>query len=289
MIKKAIIPVAGKGTRLMPVTSVVPKVLFPLVDCDGKIQCLMQILLEQTISTGIEQVGIVVSPNQINIIKQFLDSILTGGYSRVPAKIEYIIQSSPKGFGDAVLKAVDFIGDDSFILLLSDHLSIEESGTPTCISQVTEAFDSSDGVAMIGVQKVTADVLSKVGVTRGINLYDNIYLCSDFIEKPDLYTANKFLITDGLPEGKYLAHCGIYIFTPEIFDCLSNVGESAKRNGREIELADAQSLLLKRCPGQYHLCEITGRAYDIGTPIGYAQTQIAFRNSNKQITIHSKT
>lgn len=278
MIKKAVVPVAGKGTRLMPITSVVPKALLPLVVGDNIIQCILHLIIEQVVLGGIEEVGIVVSEGQVDLIRQYFKSVISSGFSKLPSNIEYIIQKTPAGFGDAVLQAADFIGDDSFVLLLGDHIHVADNNRSLYVHKIVKAFQNSDGVAMIGVQQVPASELSKVGVVGGERIKDNIYRCIDFIEKPDVQTARQQLKTDNLPEGKFLAHCGIYAFTAEIFDCLLHVSKIIEGTGGEIELSDAQSLLLERYPDRYLLFEIAGRAYDIGTPAGYFDAQMAYRN-----------
>jgi UTP--glucose-1-phosphate uridylyltransferase len=286
LIRKAIVPIAGRGTRLMPVTSAVPKAMFPIVCRNQTIKCLIHLILEQIIAAEIEHVGIIVSEWQIDMVKQYFKSFLEKNIAKLPVHIEYIIQPSPKGFGDAVLGSAAFVNDEPFLLLLGDHLYIEKSSEPPCTTQVTRAFNSSNAVAMIGVQQVSAGELSKVGVVGGTRIEENIYLCSSFVEKPTLKTARQKLVTNGLPEGNFLAHCGIYAFKPEIFDCLSQVDKEAKRSGREVELAQAQALLLKKHPRQYFLCEIDGRAYDIGTPQGYADAQYAFQGKGGPQTLY---
>ena len=163
------------------------------------------------------------------------------------------------------------------MLLLGDHIYVEDYNEPSCPAQVAKAFESVGGKAMIGTQPVSINELSKVGVASGIEVNKGIYRCTNFFEKPDAETAQKQLVTDGLPHDSFLAHCGIYIFTPEIFDCLATVNTIAKKSGKEAELAEAQNLLLEKYPDKYFLCEIHGRAYDIGTPESYAAAQTAFR------------
>lgn len=284
MFQKAIVPIAGKGTRLMPVTSVVPKAMFPIVCRSQTIKCILHLILEQIISAEIEHVGIIVSRWQIDMVKQYFRSFLEDNIGRLPVHIEYIIQPSPKGFGDAVLRSAAFVRDDPFVLLLGDHIYIEKYGKPPCTTQVIRAFNSSNAVAMIGVQQVSAGKLSKVGVASGTKIEEDIYLCRNFAEKPSLRTAQQKLVTNGLPEGNFLAHCGIYAFTAEIFDCLLQVEEAAKRSSQEVELAKAQVLLLKKYPQKYFLREIAGRAYDIGTPQGYSDAQYAFQSKSQPKT-----
>ncbi len=142
--------------------------------------------------------------------------------------------------------------------------------------QLTEAFVAQDSVAMIGVQVVEAEELSKVGVCRGTLTANNIYKCNNFVEKPSLSFARDYLVTEGLQSETFLAHCGIYVFSPKIFKCLKYI-KTLKEN-QEIELADAQSILLQKNPERYMLCKIMGRAYDIGTPAGYAKAQNVFKH-----------
>ena len=278
MVRKALIPVAGKGTRLMPVSSVVPKAMFPLVDGRNEIRSVLHVICQQVVSAGIESVGIVVSPWQTEMIREYFKTVQQSNSDRLPSHIEYLVQPLPKGFGDAVMQATEFIGDEPFMLLLGDHIYVEDSNKPPCPAQVAKAFDSTGGVAMIGMQPVSTEELSRVGVAAGSEINKDIYRCADFIEKPDPVMAQQRLVTKGLPDGTFLAHCGIYVFTPEIFTRLQQLSNMIKTPDKEIELAEAQSMLLKRYPNKYFLCKIAGRAYDIGTPAGYAEAQAAFRS-----------
>lgn len=281
MVRKALIPIAGKATRLMPVTSVVPKAMFPLVNAANQIQSVLHVICEQAISAGVEHIGIVVSPWQTDIVRQYFDAVRKGGFGKLPAHIEYITQASPNGFGDAVLQGLSFIGEEPFMLLLGDHIYIEDRGQRPCAVQVARAFDSADGVAMIGMQLVSTEELSRVGVATGVQIQQDIYCCTYFVEKPDLATARQILVTEGLTEDTFLAHCGIYVFSPEIFDCISQVSTTARKAGKEVKFAAAQTVLLKRYPKKYLLYKIAGRAYDVGTPSGYADAQAAFRSKKK--------
>jgi UTP-glucose-1-phosphate uridylyltransferase len=119
---------------------------------------------------------------------------------------------------------------------------------------------------MVGVQPVEADELSRVGTCRGESVGSGVYRCTDFVEKPDPATAQARLTTPDLPAGRFLAHCGIYAFSPAIFEHLA-----ARPSGGERELAHAQSLLLRANPGRYFLRWIDGTAYDTGTPANLAK------------------
>ena len=264
----------------MPVSSVVPKAMFPLVDSRQNIRTVLHIILEETKSAGIECAGIVAAPVQVEMLQRYFGAVSKSDLSKLPYHIEYINQPSPKGFGDAVMQAADFIGDEPFMLLLGDHIHIEDSGKPPCAGQVAKAFGSTGAVAMTGMQPVSIEELCKVGVAGGIKIRLNIYRATYLVEKPDIQTARQKLVTNDISEDTFLGHCGIYIFSPEIFDCLSQVALSTQQACKEIELTAAQVVLLNKYPEKYFLYKIAGRAYDIGTPAGYANAQVAFRNKS---------
>jgi UTP--glucose-1-phosphate uridylyltransferase len=271
VISKLVIPIAGKGTRLMPVASVLPKALFPLVE-GGRIKAVLQVILDQVAQTNVRKVALVVSPGQAEIVTRYLAAASLDGQSVMPAAITAIEQTEPLGFGDAVLRARGFVGDGPFALLLGDHIHVAEAGAEPCLAQVMAAFERTHPAAMIGVQEVGAEELAFVGVTQGLHLDGAVYRCTDFVEKPDVATARRRCRTDGLAQDRFLAHCGIYVFGAQIFDCLLEEQAAKKGGGREVELAGAQSILLARHPQQYLLCRINGRAHDMGTPAGYSRT-----------------
>ena len=278
VIRKALIPIAGLGTRLLPVSSVVPKAMFPLVDSAGRVRSVLHAICAEAVQAGVQDVGVVVSPGQAEPCRQYFAAAARAGADDLPQHVEYILQADPAGFGDAVARGADFIGrDDGFLVMLGDHVQIAEPGQPACAAQVADAFARHGGAAMIGVQTVGPDELPRVGTARGEPLADRVYRCTRFVEKPTPAEADRDLVTPHLPKNRYLAHCGIYGFTPEIFACLAEVARAGSQPGHEVQLADAQSLLLERHSRDYHQLHLAGRAYDTGTPAGYARTFAAVR------------
>jgi len=281
VIEKALIPVAGLGTRLRPVTAVLPKAMFPLVDPRGRLRTVVHLILAEAAASGIRQAAVIVSPGQQEVIERYLDAARAlaaqdAGEVGLPEEIEYIVQPEPEGFGEAVLRGREFAGSaEAFMLLLGDHVHVEDAGCPPCAGQVADAFGRRGGAAMVGMQTVGAEELSLVGAAGGEPIGQRLYRCTDFVEKPDLATARRRLTTPGLPADTFLAHCGIYIFTPEIFDCLAELAAAGPGEGQEVQLADAQSMLLGRHRAEYYLLRIAGRALDTGTPEGYAAAQAA--------------
>lgn len=273
---KAVVPIAGKGTRLEPITKVVPKALFPMVDRSKKVRAVLQVLLEEIGQVGIEDVAVIISPGQKNTVKAYLDVIRELNARTLPSRICFLEQKEPRGFGDAVIRAREFVNDEPFLLLLGDHIHISNPGKPSCVYQVVEAFRRGNHRAVVGMYDVDESVLHTMGIASGKLIEDRIFRCTEFIEKPSLDLAKARLTMDELPNGRYLGHCGIYVFDAKIFSCLEQERLAVGHSGGEIELAAAQARLLQKYPEDYYLYWIEGRAYDMGTPEGYLRTFAAF-------------
>jgi UTP--glucose-1-phosphate uridylyltransferase len=283
-IQTAVIPVAGKGTRLAPVTRVVPKAMFPLVDVDGQIRTVLEMILAEVAAAGIARAVVVVSPGQ----QEMLDTYFTAARNLgrpLPERIEYLLQATPAGFGDAVAAAAETVGERPVLVMLGDHVHLADPDRPGCAQQVVEAFDSHDAVAAVGMQVAGPDELDKVGVAAGVPLEGDagLYRCTDFVEKPDLSTARDRLGTGGLGPDRWLAHAGIYALGPEIFQALVEEARAVAETGKEVQLAGAQRRLLDRYPRRYLLLRIAGRGLDTGTPGGYERTQAALRSARVRL------
>jgi len=271
VLRKAVIPVAGRGTRLRPVTAVVPKAMFPLADGRGRIRAVGHLILAEAARAGVESAALVVSPEHLEMIRRYFDALDRQDLPR----IEYVVQPEPGGFGQAVLCAANFVAGEPFLLLLGDHVHAEEPTCPPCAAQVAGAFAERRSAAMVGMQPVGPEELPRVGIARGEPVAGPVYRCVDFVEKPDLATARRRLVTPGLEPDRFLAHAGIYAFAPDILDCLAELSAADRPTGREIQLADAQSLLLRRRSEDYYLLRLAGRAYDTGDVEGYLRAMAA--------------
>lgn len=274
-VRKAVVPVAGLGTRLRPISCVVPKAMMPLADRRGRVLPVLHYVLAEAAAAGIEEAAVIVSPPHEDMLRRYLEAARQVAPD-MPKRVELVIQQQPLGFGHAVLMGKDVVGPESFMLLLGDHVYVAQANAQPCAAQVAHAFAQRGGAAMIGMQPVDASELPRVGVAGGVPLGNGVFRCTDFIEKPSLAAAKSRLATPGLKDGEFLAHCGTYIFGAEVFDCLEELAARPRESGKEIQLADAQSMLLKRSGDRYFLCQIRGRAYDTGTPEGYAATVKAF-------------
>jgi UTP--glucose-1-phosphate uridylyltransferase len=290
LVHKAVIPVAGLGTRLRPLSAVVPKAMMPVPARDGRILPVLHHVLAEARAAGVTEAAVIVSLPHEAMLRAYLAAaggpatlkgVGAGSGADLPNVVKLVVQERPLGFGHAVWLGKRFVGNEPFLVMLGDHIQVAGPSMPACAAQVTKAFAKVGGAAMIGVQPVGTEELPRVGVAGGDALGDGIFRCTDFVEKPDLATARCRLRADGLKKDQFLAHCGIYAFTPEIFDCLDELLAAAKgrKSKGEIQLADAQSILLGRHPEDYYLVQIAGRAYDTGTPAGYIATLKALLSS----------
>lgn len=272
----AVVPVAGLGTRMGPISRAVPKALLPLVDGAGRLRPVLHWILAEAVAGGCRRGVVVLSPDQRPLVRAWLDAALAQDRQGLPAEIELIEQAEPNGFGHAVLQARPAVGEGPMLLLLGDHVRLPESGQPPCTRQVIDAFGRCGGVAMVGMQTVGADELSKVGVARGepVEGDPRVYRATALAEKPDPARARDELATPGLPAGTFLAHSGVYLFGPELMDCLAGLTPNAATG--ELELADAQLALLSEHPDEYYLYRQAGETYDTGSPLAYARAQQAF-------------
>lgn len=272
MIQKAVIPIAGLAKRMAPYSAAVPKAMLPLVR-HGVLRPVIHWILADAKSAGIDEVGVVASPEQTQMLENYWKAATEADGDDLP-NIQILLQDRPAGFGDAILQAAQYVGSEDFALLLGDHVYVS-SGAQPCIAQVTRAHDEHPGAAMIGVQAVPEAELCRVGTAAGDPISDRVYCCGAFVEKPSIDIARARLRTSGLADGQYLGHCGIYVFQSAVFDCLREIA-GTQLPDRELELADAQSLLLERFGESCFLFHISGQALDVGSPRGYLKAQKVF-------------
>ncbi len=278
MIRHAIIPIAGKGTRMYPVARAVPKALLPLVDPADRLRCVLHAICAEAGSAGVTDACVVVSPDQRAAVEAYFAQARRGGFTDLPERILFVEQTIPAGFGDAVLQAAGFAAGQPVLLMLGDHVHLAAPGEPGCAAQVVRAYVEHDQpAAMVGMQTVGAEELRRVGTAAGEPIGGGVYRCTAFIEKPSLAEATQRLMTPGLAERTWLAHGGIYAFGPNIFDCLAELARANRADGAEVELAAAQAMLLDRHPDTYLLRLLDGQVHDTGNPAGYARAFAAWR------------
>lgn len=289
MIKKAVITAAGKGTRQYPATNSVQKELFPLVDRDGISKPTIQIIIEEAMRAGIEELAIVIQPDEATMFQTHFCGLSADeklafankpwGLSqsdlleRMRHCITYIPQYTQEGYGHAVHCAGEWVGDEPFLLLLGDHVFLSNTST-SCLQQILNGFDKYRQ-SIFGVQPTPANDILRFGTVTGEKLSDSplAFRVTRVAEKPTISFARQHLTIPGLTPDHYLAFFGSYVFTPTIFTILQeHIRDNVRENG-EIQLATAQAELIRR-EGAIAL-EISGRRLDMGTPLGYLETQLA--------------
>ena len=275
-IKKAVIPAAGLGTRVLPATKAIPKEMFPIVDKPA-----IQYIVEEAARSGIEDILIITSRGKSEIEDHFdrcpeLEAKLKAGglakadlYSQVVdvtnlANITYVRQMEQKGLGHAVLQAKKFIGNEPFAVMYGDDVII---GEDPCIAQLIRAYESTGLGGAVGIKEVAADQISKYSSMKTENLKENIYKISDMIEKPA--PGEEFSLFS------ILGRC---VLSPEIFDVLETIPYGA---GGELQLTDAMKILAKR--DGYAGVDFTGTRYDMGDKLGILKASVEVGLSHPEI------
>ncbi len=257
-VKKAVIPAAGLGTRMLPATKAMPKEMFPIVDKPA-----IQYIVEEAVNSGIEDILIILSRGKTLIEDHFdrhpeLEGRLLASHKekmyedvlRISelANITYVRQKEIKGLGNAVYYAKTFAGDEPFAVLYGDDVIIGDD--PAC-GQLCRAYEET-GLGVVGIKEVSLEAIQKYSSMKTAPLKDNWYHISDMIEKPK-------------PEEVFSLYSilGRCVLPPEIFTILEHTKPGA---GGEIQLTDAMKELATT-KGMVGV-DFTGKRYDMGNKLG---------------------
>ena len=290
-IRKALIPAAGFGTRLFPASKAVKKELFPIIDKDGIAKPALMIMVQQAIDAGIEEIGIIIQPDDRELFEDFFctpptiqnynklskefqrlsDDILELGQ-----RIHFVYQDVQDGFGHAVYCAKEWIDGEPFLLMLGDYLYTSDTDT-SCIRQLLDVYEQADESVM-GLTITPADQIGLRGCVTGTwNRGNNLLAIHEFTEKPDLTYARDHLFIDGMERDHFLALFGIYVLKPSIFSYLEeNISHSVRERG-EFQLTSCLDKLCKQESVVGHVIE--GDAFDIGSPDLYLRASQGTRGS----------
>jgi len=266
-VRKAVLPVAGLGTRVLPATKSIPKEMLPVFDRPA-----IQYVVDEAIAAGIEHFVFVTGRNKGAIEDYFdrayeLEATLQGkGKTEIletldqtratPGSMSFVRQQAPLGLGHAIWCARDIIGDDPFAILLPDVLVRAE---PSCLAQMVSAYEDTGG-NIIAVEQVAPENVDKYGVIDPIERQGNRIRMRGMVEKPDV---------DKAPSN--LAITGRYILQGSIFKYLEDQAAGA---GGEIQLTDAMARLMQH--QDFHAVEYEGSSYDCGDKLGYLRATLAF-------------
>ena len=260
-IKKAIITAAGKSQRTLPLQS--------LVDRDGVTKTALQILLEEILSAGVQEICIVVVPGD-----QGAYAAAAGSHG---PRLQFVEQSEARGYGHAVYCARDFIGGEAFLLLVGDHLYV--SGAPKRSAQQLVEMAAAENCAVSAVQATHESKLPYYGAVGGrlVPGRRGLYEVAEVLEKPTPTEAEQRLIVPGLRAGHYLCFFGMHILTPTVMELLGEEISTNQHGG--VLLTTALAALADR--EKYLACELAARRYDIGLKYGLLTAQLALALSGQ--------
>ena len=286
-IQKAIIPIAGYGTRLFPATKAVPKALFPIIAEDGISKPVIQLIIEEALSAGVEDVCLVAQPQQVEPIADYFsgtvpDAILeqpelatqAERLAEIGQRLHFAIQEKPEGFGHAIYCAKDFASGEPVMILLGDHLYISESET-SCAKQLVDIY-AEVGQSVTSLDLCHESELSLNGIVHGSpdSESERVYTLAQISEKPTVAFAKQHLRVEGVPAQQYLCNFGIDLLTPLLFDILDyNYRHRIVTHG-EIQLRDAMSEMIKQEGMSGY--RVAGQRYDTGNPQELLRTVNAF-------------
>ncbi|ARV58760.1 UTP--glucose-1-phosphate uridylyltransferase [Nostocales cyanobacterium HT-58-2] len=288
-VKKAVIPAAGFGTRLFPATKVVKKELFPIIDKDGRAKPVILAIVEEAISAGIEEVGIVVQSSDKEIFADFFKnppnkelfnklSPQNQEYSKylqeLGCRITILTQDEQEGYGHAVFCAKEWVKDEPFLLMLGDHVYSSEI-EKSCASQVIDVYEQVNQ-SVVGLTVMPANIIHKAGCVTGIwHSLNSLLSLTQVYEKPTIEYARQYLRVEGMVNDEFLCIFGLYVLTPKIFDFLEEHIKQNFRERGEFQLTSCLDRLLQEQGMTGYV--VKGKCFDTGLPDAYWQTMIDFR------------
>lgn len=265
-VRKAVIPAAGLGTRVLPVTKSMPKEMLPIVDKPA-----IQYIVEEAVQAGITDILIITNrgkgliEDHFDRVPELEERLTAGGPAKEAilrdvidishlANFYFIRQKETRGLGHAVNCARSFVGDEPFAVLYGDDVILGED--PAC-GQLIRAYEEY-GKGVLGVKEVPEHMISSYSSLKVSNLRDNLYTCTDMVEKPQLHQVLSLF--------SILGRC---VLPPKIFDILDNTQPGS---GGEIQLTDAMRVLAQT-EGMTAV-DFTGTRYDMGNKLGIMQASV---------------
>ena len=275
IIKTAVFPVAGLGTRFLPATKASPKEMLPIVD-----KPLIQYAAEEAVSAGIENLIFITGRNKSSIQNHFDTAYeieteleiknrqkeLNLIRNIIPSNVKciYIRQNQALGLGHAVLCAKPAVGCNPFAVILADDMILSSK---SCLSQMVEKYENLNS-SIIAVERVEKEFLHKYGVIEGKKNSTTDWLLSNIVEKPD----NNLAPSE-------MGVVGRYILNPSIFDILENTKEGS---GGEIQLTDAIATQISN--EKVYAYEFEGKRFDCGSKLGFLEATIEYGLNHKELS-----
>lgn len=295
-VQKAVITAAGRGVRLFPVGDTVHKGMLPLQDRDGLVKPVIQIIIEEALDSGINEICIVCAPGDEEgyrrQISQLRDNLLEGYSGEVWAqsqaaqldnilnKLSFAVQEEALGYGHAVYCAREFAGNDPFLLLLGDHLYVSHLAGSRCAQQIL-TLAAREQCAVAAVNPTREHLVGNYGTISGKRVpgQSGVYALEKIIEKPSISLAESMLQTPGLRAGHYLCFFGMHVLTPGIFPLIEEEMARSREEGKVCQLTPPLQALAQR--EKYLAMEVQGARYDIGARYGLLLAEMALGLAGK--------
>lgn len=274
-VRKAVIPAAGFGTRMLPASKSVPKEMLPIYD-----KPTLHHIVKEVVDSGITDILIIISKDKGSIEDYFdvnfeLEYELNKKSSEISREIHelskmaniYTIRQKKKdGLGDAIKYAESFVGDEPFAILLGDDIIYNTSDELPCIKQMADIYEKEE-TPVLGVQEVSWDDVDKYGIVNGVKTSDRITEVESLVEKPSRSEATT-----------NLAILGRYIVTPDIFPILH---ETKPGKNNEVQLTDALNKLAEK--RKMIAYDFIGKRYDVGNKLGFVKATVDFALNDEKI------
>jgi UTP--glucose-1-phosphate uridylyltransferase len=275
--RRAIVPLAGRASRLWPASLAVPKALFPLIDQHGVARPVISLILAELQKAGITEVCLVTGPGDDAAYLRYFEALGRSGMDDDlrDLRVDFATQPEPLGFGHAVWCGRDFALEEPVLVVLGDHV-YSTNAPVNCAGQVLDTF-ARHGMATSGVALTPEGEIGGFGTVAATELVDHqgTYAVSAIVEKPDVETARSRLRVPGLASGTYLSWFGIHAMTPRLFGILEDDYRLGRKERGEIQLTSAQARL---CGEESYLATIvSGARHDTGDPMAWLATQDALR------------
>jgi len=255
-IRKAVITAAGEHHSNLPLQSIVNK--------NGDLRTALRCTLDEIVAAGIEEIAIIVRPNQSGPYLQ-----AAGPYA---SRLIFFEQTEPRGYGDAILRASDFVHEEAFLHLVSDHLYVSQTDQ-TCAAQLIETASQNE-CSVSAIQATRENEIIYFGTVGGrpVPQQNSLYQVTTVIEKPTPTVAEQELIVAGQRAGYYLCLFGMHVLTPTVVKLLQqNLAQAAPDESIDLSTSLAQLAQTE----QYLACELNGSRHNISHRYGLLLAQLA--------------
>lgn len=293
-VRKAIIPIAGFGTRMYPETHFIKKAFLPIIDSNRIVKPVILSILEELNDEGIEEIILVVGEDEVEDFKKVFEYEFDSDFERrlpnyvasyyklihrIGKKIKYAIQHERRGFGHAVYQAGQFLNGEPALLLLGDFI-YQSNLDYSCTRQTLNAYNKSGGKAIVSIKEVPLEDVVHYGIISGEFDDQRSYMMhvTNMVEKPSVEYAKGYLsCPDENGKERFFATFGQYVLTTAVFEFLKKQIDEQKDVNREIDLTKALYSLIKE--EKLDAVRINGRSFDVGIPDAYFNSFNAFFNS----------